>query len=181
MWCRSRTRSALSCCLAFLFAFATRNAAAPSAQAPTELPDGQAGEVVRAKCLICHRADLIRQQRLTRAGWERELDKMIQWGAEVHDTEGELVLDYLVSNFGPGVSLAASAAVGPGADVFKRRCLACHQADIVEQQRLGRAGWTREIDKMIRWGADVSDMDKEPLATYLTSAYGPRHSNRVRQ
>ena len=34
-------------------------------------------------------------------------------------------------------------------------------------------GWTREIDKMIRWGAAISDAEKEPLVDYLASHFGP--------
>ena len=46
-------------------------------------------------CLVCHDADVIRQQRLTRDQWERELDKMVNWGARVRPEERETLLDYL--------------------------------------------------------------------------------------
>jgi hypothetical protein len=45
---------------------------------------------------------------------------------------------------------------------------------MTEQQRLSRQGWTREVDKMIRWGAVVSDAEKEPLINYLSGNFGPR-------
>jgi DMSO/TMAO reductase YedYZ molybdopterin-dependent catalytic subunit len=59
-----------------------------------------------------------------------------------------------------------------GESVFQRACLSCHGSDLVEQQRLTPAGWTREIDKMIRWGAQVPDTDKDALVRFLTARYG---------
>jgi DMSO/TMAO reductase YedYZ molybdopterin-dependent catalytic subunit len=52
-------------------------------------------------CLTCHEDDVIRQQRLTRAQWDRELKKMTGWGAPVKDEEREGFLDYLFNNYGP--------------------------------------------------------------------------------
>src|SRR5688572_3712468 len=47
----------------------------------------------------------------------------------------------------------------------------CHGASLIAQQRLDRNGWTREVDKMIRWGANVQPTDKEALISYLTQAF----------
>ena len=55
-----------------------------------------------------------------------------------------------------------------------RACLTCHDADLTEQQRLIRAGWSREIEKMVRWGANVREADKDMLLNYLTTRFGPR-------
>ena len=52
-------------------------------------------------CLICHEEDVIRQQRLTRAQWDRELKKMTGWGAPLKNEDREGVLDYLSGNYGP--------------------------------------------------------------------------------
>ena len=55
----------------------------------------------RSSCGVCHDDDLIRQQRLTRADWNREIDKMIGWGARLKDDDRAGFLDYLSDNFGP--------------------------------------------------------------------------------
>jgi DMSO/TMAO reductase YedYZ molybdopterin-dependent catalytic subunit len=52
-------------------------------------------------CLACHDGDVIQQQRLTRAQWDLEVDKMIGWGARVNDENRKALLDFLSSNFGP--------------------------------------------------------------------------------
>jgi len=115
------------------------------------------------------------QQRLSRPGWVREVEKMIRWGTVVSDTEKEVIIDYLANNLGPKpVALrAASGADESGKKIFQEKCLLCHEADLTEQQRLSRAGWTREVDKMIRWGAVVNDAEKEVLVSYLAGLYHP--------
>jgi DMSO/TMAO reductase YedYZ molybdopterin-dependent catalytic subunit len=55
----------------------------------------------RSTCLICHDEDVIRQQRLTRAQWERELNKMGGWGARVQPEARDALLDYLMTIAGP--------------------------------------------------------------------------------
>jgi hypothetical protein len=54
-----------------------------------------------AACLTCHEEDVIRQQRLTRAQWDREIAKMQGWGAEFDWKDRDRFLDYLFQNFGP--------------------------------------------------------------------------------
>jgi hypothetical protein len=63
---------------------------------------------------------------------------------------------------------------GKGVELARERCVNCHEADLIVSQRLSRQGWTREVEKMIRWGAVASDAEKEPLIDYLFSNFGPR-------
>jgi DMSO/TMAO reductase YedYZ molybdopterin-dependent catalytic subunit len=50
----------------------------------------------RETCLTCHDEDVIRQQRLTRAQWDREINKMTGWGARVESGKRDALLDYLL-------------------------------------------------------------------------------------
>jgi hypothetical protein len=52
-------------------------------------------------------------------------------------------------------------------------CLECHEARIILQQRLSKAAWTREVDKMTKWGAVVDPNDRDSLIDYLSAAFGP--------
>ena len=146
---------------------------ADQAQPSRQLPEGKGVEIVRAKCLGCHESDMIQQQRLTRTGWQRELDKMIRWGASVNENDRENLIAYLTTNFAGAVD-ATSSPSASGSDVFQRRCVGCHGVDIVAQQRLASAAWDREIDKMTRWGANVSSDEKKELVEYLSTQFGPR-------
>ena len=69
--------------------------AAPAADQAT-LDRGRQEEA-RA-CVACHSLRLIHTQRLSRATWTRELDKMAGWGTKINDREA--LLEYLVANFG---------------------------------------------------------------------------------
>lgn len=175
----SQRRTKLS--LALVTILIAASGAFPVASTPAQkrdLPEGQGVEVVRAKCLTCHEADLITQQRLSRPGWVREVEKMVRWGAAVSDAEKEAMADYFAAHFGPqpaaGLQAVATNA-DRGSEIFKTKCLVCHESDLTEQQRLTRAGWVREVEKMIRWGAAVSDAEKEVLADYLSQNFGPRN------
>jgi cytochrome c5 len=146
--------------------------------ASQDLPEGKGVELARDKCVTCHEADVIVAQRLSRQGWTREVEKMVRWGAPVSDAEKEVLVNYFAAQFTPsGPNPAASApAAGdePGKKIFEEKCLLCHEADLARQQRLSRQGWTREVEKMIRWGAVVSDDEKGPLVDYLFGNFGPR-------
>jgi len=126
-----------------------------------ELPPGDGADLVRARCQTCHGADLIVQQRLSRDGWSRELDKMAGWGAVIEPVDRERLLASLTST--PIVERPGSA----GDAILKARCLACHDLGLIEQQRLTLDGWRREVEKMIGWGATVTEPEKDTLAAYL--------------
>ena len=145
----------------------------PTATPTADLPDGDGIQVVRSRCLSCHGADLIASQRLAETGWGRELDKMVRWGANVPEAERPALVAYLTRHFSPA-PLAAPDPAAPGEAVFKRACLSCHGADLIEQQRLSPTGWTREVEKMMRWGAAVSEADKAALVDYLAGRYPVR-------
>src|SRR5262245_7447878 len=48
----------------------------------------------------------------------------------------------------------------PPPSSFKSSCLACHGDDVIQQQRLTRAQWDAEINKMVGWGAKVPEQDR---------------------
>ena len=79
----------------------------PGGQAPAGVPPAAAATTVaqpatlRSSCGVFHEDDLIRQQRLTRADWDREIDKMSGWGARLKEEDRAGLLDYLSGNFGP--------------------------------------------------------------------------------
>jgi DMSO/TMAO reductase YedYZ molybdopterin-dependent catalytic subunit len=55
----------------------------------------------RNSCFGCHGEELMRGQHLTRAQWEREVDKMIRWGAQVPNEQKTSLIDYLSARFKP--------------------------------------------------------------------------------
>ena len=63
---------------------------------PAVIEKGKAEE--KQSCLPCHGLRIVHVQRLSRATWERELDKMARWGAVIN--EREALMEYLAANFG---------------------------------------------------------------------------------
>jgi hypothetical protein len=77
----------------FLFCLALSYAQSP------DLPPGPAQSKVITACLQCHESSIIVQQRLTKVGWTREVDKMIKWGVVVGPGDREAFIEYLSTNF----------------------------------------------------------------------------------
>jgi mono/diheme cytochrome c family protein len=74
----------------------------PAQQAPTaDLPAGPMQAKATTACMECHEARIILQQRLSKAAWGKEVDKMTKWGAVVDPADRDALIDYLSSNFSP--------------------------------------------------------------------------------
>jgi cytochrome c5 len=141
--------------------------------AAQQLPPGAGADVLKSRCVICHEADIITSQKLSLTGWTNSINKMVRWGSQITAEEREVLQPYLAQHF-PTKPMASHSSTDAGAATYKKVCLTCHDADIVEQQRLTPVGWTRSVEKMMRWGAAVSDAEKQPLIDHLASRFGPR-------
>ena len=79
---------------------ALSNALVLQAQSANELPAGPMQEKATTACTECHEARIIVQQRLSKAAWTKEVDKMTKWGALVEPQDRDALIDYLSANFG---------------------------------------------------------------------------------
>lgn len=70
------------------------------AQSPS-LPPGPMQQKVTTACTECHESRIILQQRLSKAAWTKEVDKMTKWGALVDPADRDAFIDYLSINFPP--------------------------------------------------------------------------------
>ena len=70
------------------------------AQSP-DLPPGPMQQKVTTACTECHESRIILQQRLSKAAWTKEVDKMIKWGAVVDAAVRDAFIDYLSTDFSP--------------------------------------------------------------------------------
>ena len=76
-----------------------------SAQAPAAVdvsapaPESPSPEGYRAACSGCHDEHMMQQQHLTRAQWDREVNKMTGWGAPLKAEDREAILDYLSNRY----------------------------------------------------------------------------------
>jgi hypothetical protein len=74
---------------------------AQKASATADLPSGPMQAKATTACLECHEARIILQQRLSKAAWTKEVDKMTKWGAVVDPADRDALIDYLSTNFSP--------------------------------------------------------------------------------
>lgn len=95
------------------------NALGQSPAKTTEsLPPGPMQAKATTACTECHEARIIVQQRLSKAAWTKEVDKMMKWGAVVDAADHDALIDYLSANFNPDqppYRPPRSASVGNGA------------------------------------------------------------------
>jgi mono/diheme cytochrome c family protein len=105
-------------------------------------------ETLVQHCRACHTLDLVAQQRLTAAQWEKVVAKMRGWGTPLAEGDSRALASHLASRYttataaGPEarVTLArASAATRPasepvrgdaarGQDLYRSACASCHGA-----------------------------------------------------
>jgi hypothetical protein len=80
---------------------------------------------------------------------------------------------WLASSVAQSPSLTEQLPRGPMHDKAMTACTECHEARIIVQQRLSKAAWAKEVDKMVKWGAVVDSADREALIDYWSSNFGP--------
>lgn len=67
----------------------------------------------------------------------------------------------------------------PIRDKVNTACTECHESRIILQQRLSKGAWTKEVDKMIKWGAVVHASDRDAFIEYLSQNFPPDKTEEV--
>src|ERR1035441_8233704 len=98
---RVRSRPVLVCATLAVITLALTSTFAWSQKATEDLPAGPMQAKATTACLECHEARIILQQRLSKAAWTKEVDKMVKWGAVVDPADRDALIDYLSANFSP--------------------------------------------------------------------------------
>jgi hypothetical protein len=68
---------------------------------------------------------------------------------------------------------SAELPAGPAQAKVTTACTECHESRIISQQRLSKGAWTKEVDKMIKWGAVVDPADRDGFIEYLSINFPP--------
>src|SRR5262245_43135870 len=102
--------------------------AAPSfaQQQQGPFPPGEGRDIVAVACMQCHGPGVIVNQRQNADAWRYYVQNMFLRGAQILPEELELVVNYLVGNFGPGVNVPQSTPVslpkGEGSEIVEGGC-----------------------------------------------------------
>jgi hypothetical protein len=148
-----------------------------------ERPDGPVWDVIRTHCTACHGIDDYAFFALDRAGWQKLLaDKHKAGDADLSDADRNLLLDWLVSKFGPGTKPFPRTYIPPEITTFfsdpeairllNRACTTCHGLDRVQGVRKAADEWRVTLVDMRERGAQVSDLELEQLVEWLGRVWG---------
>ena len=154
-------------------------AAAPAAAHQVQLPPGEGRDIIATACTQCHALNFPTSLREGPAGWRFHVEDMILRGAQIKNSEVETVVNYLASNFGPGVNIPPPATrvslpEGEGKQLVEQRCSTCHELSRVGDARLARQDWDRVVAKMVSIGAPLTDDEAKTALTYLQKNFAPK-------
>jgi cytochrome c5 len=147
------------------------------ARAQGALPPGEGRDTLATACSQCHPLNVIMSMREGPAGWKRHVYNMVTRGAQLTAGEADMVIAYLVANFGPTTTPAATAAkvtlpTGPGRELVEARCTACHDLERVAVIKRQRADWPALVANMVGRGAVATPDEAQAITTYLAAHFG---------
>lgn len=153
-------------------------------------PQGPVRQVIFKNCTSCHGIDDYAFNALDRAGWDGYIDKK-HHGLDVAlaGKDRELLLDWLVSEFGPGTKpfprtyVAQEVTTGflsdaDGEALLKRACTSCHEIDRVNNARFTFDRWRVVTVDMRERGAKLEDEELERLVEWLGRTKGTNDNDR---
>lgn len=177
-------------------------AAAPAAQKPVELPEGDGKPIATEYCQDCHRLTNLTKAHKNLDDWKDTLHTMIDRGARLPDDKIDSLAKYLAANFGPktdappasgstpapasapdastpAAPAPAKAAVvelpdGDGKAIATENCQACHKLTNLTKAHKSLDDWKDTVQLMIDRGANVPADKVDILAQYLAKNFGPK-------
>jgi mono/diheme cytochrome c family protein len=153
------------------------------ARPKVERPDGPVWEVIRQNCTACHGIDDYAFYALDRAGWQKFIaDKHKPGEANLSDADRNLLLDWLVSKFGPDAKPFPRTYIPQEITTFftdpeafrllNRACTTCHALEQVQKARKATEEWRATLLDMRERGAQLSDQELEQLVEWLARVWG---------
>ncbi len=148
-----------------------------------ETPKGSVRQVILRNCTSCHGIDDYAYNALDRTGWT---DLIATKHKDLHvaivPRDRDLLLEWLVTKFGPGSRPFPRAYVPPEITTFfsdgeaqaliQRACVTCHPIDRVNDARYSPDRWRVVTLDMRERGAKVTDEELERLVEWLGRVKG---------
>jgi cytochrome c553 len=146
-------------------------------------PKGPVRSIIFKYCTSCHGIDDYAYTALDRAGWialieARHKDQKVS----MPDADREVLLDWIVSRFGPTSRPFPRAYVPPEITTFfsdaeaeavvNRACTTCHGAERVNDARYSADRWRVVSLDMRQRGARLADEELEKLVEWLGRVKG---------
>lgn len=177
----------LSLCLGFLLCVHAR---AQEERMPP-VPEGEGKQLFVTVCSQCHTLKSTLILRDGQQGWERTVDRMVLYGAQLSPSEANTLTHYLVTQLGPGSPRPESAPArsgsphggrantsrvitlpdGPGKDLVATRCALCHTLETVVSVKRSRADWEATIVDMQERGMKTTPDEMREIIAYLQANF----------
>ena len=147
-------------------------------------PQGPVRAIIFKDCTSCHGIDDYAYNALDRDGWNRHLEAKHRDGFAkmISDGDRALLLDWLVSRFGPGSKPFPRTYVAQEITTFfsdaeaeavlSGSCTTCHPIDRINNARNSADAWRVVTLDMRERGAKISDEDLEKLVEWLGRTKG---------
>jgi cytochrome c5 len=157
------------------------------------LPDGPVRKIVLDSCSACHGIDEYGYYAMSRDAWHALIERMktarsgLVDGAVISDANREILLDWLVANFGPEATPFEREYVvrevtdetrltdAKAAALLDRACKSCHSPiEPALGAALDAAGWRSTLTGKIARGAPLLIDEVDPLVDWLLKRHGGR-------
>ena len=130
---RTITTAALALCAGAFALTPSGLAQEGRAAGANPLPAGPGRDIVAVACSQCHGLNAFTWLRQGDQAWRHQVYDMILRGSQIGPGEIDTVVNYLTTNFGPGVNVPSSTPVnlpaGAGKEVVEGGCGICHGLD----------------------------------------------------
>src|SRR5437867_7071065 len=140
-----------------------------------DLPRGAVRQVILRSCTPCHGIDDYAYHAMDRAGWNALIESMKQKGAVLSNDDQSILLDWLVTKFGPDSkpfqptqAPAPTLADNPARRILDNACNTCHTLERVDAAWYIKEKWQAIVADMKTKGARLEDEDISALVEYLT-------------
>ncbi len=146
-------------------------------------PQGQVRQIIFKNCTSCHGIDDYAFNAFDRAGWSAHIDSKHQGkNVSIAGADRELLLDWLVTKFGPGTKPFPRTYVAQEVTTFfsdaeaealiGQACVTCHALDTVNEARFSPDRWRVVTVDMRERGAKLTDEELERLVEWLGRVKG---------
>jgi|GEM_PF-486455 len=142
---------------------------------PMEAEESEMAEEIDIEALIAekaapqHELEFILGQEKTREEWEETIDRMIGYGAEINDEEKQLIIDYLVSRGSASEMDEMGAEEIDVEALIAEKAAPQHDLGFILGQEKTREEWETTIDRMIGYGAEINEEEKQIIIDYLVN------------
>lgn len=146
-------------------------------------PQGPVRQIIFKNCTSCHGIDDFAYHALDKAAWNALIDARHKDPAvRLSGTDRDLLVDWLVSKFGPASTPFPRAYVPPEITTFfsdaeaeallTGSCMSCHDLERVNQARFSPDRWRVLAVEMRQRGAKLTDEELERLVEWLGRVKG---------